>query len=84
MTRATVRARIGISLVLFLTGFVFANWATLAYLGSFAGPALIGGLAHYVGLAAALLLPALLVTASALGARALTPARTITPERGHP
>lgn len=42
---------------------VVARVSTLAYLGSFAGPALIGGLAHYVGLAAALLLPALLVTA---------------------
>ncbi|SMD22770.1 hypothetical protein [Kibdelosporangium aridum] len=63
-----------------LTGFVFANWAACI-------PAIkdaVGGLADYVGLAAALLLPALLVTASALGARALTPARTVTSERGHP
>jgi predicted MFS family arabinose efflux permease len=48
-----------------------ARVSTLAYLGSFAGPALIGGLASAYGLPLALGLPALLVLATAFGARAV-------------
>jgi MFS family permease len=45
--------------------------STLGYLGSFAGPAIIGGLAGHVGLRAALALPAALVLITAFGARAV-------------
>jgi fucose permease len=48
-----------------------ARVSTLAYLGSFAGPALIGSLATLSGLPLALGLPALLVLATAFGARAV-------------
>jgi fucose permease len=51
---------------------VVARVSTLGYLGSFVGPALIGGLAAPFGLALALALPALLVSATALGASAVT------------
>jgi fucose permease len=48
-----------------------ARVSTLAYLGSFVGPGLIGGLASLFGLPLALGLPALLVLATAFGARAV-------------
>jgi fucose permease len=48
-----------------------ARVSTLAYLGSFVGPALIGGLASRFGLPVALGLPALLVAATVLGSKAL-------------
>jgi len=48
-----------------------ARVSTLAYLGSFVGPALIGGLATLAGLPLALALPAVLVVATAFGARAV-------------
>ncbi|MDQ4026877.1 MAG: MFS transporter, partial [Actinomycetota bacterium] len=51
-----------------------ARVSTLAYLGSFAGPALIGALASSFGLARALALPALLVAITAAGAEAVRPA----------
>jgi fucose permease len=46
-----------------------ARVSTLAYLGSFVGAALIGGLASLFGLPVALGLPTLLVLATAFGAR---------------
>jgi hypothetical protein len=46
-----------------------ARVSTLAYLGSFVGPAFIGGLASPFGLPVALALPALLVAATVFGAR---------------
>ena len=48
-----------------------ARVSTLAYLGSFVGPALIGALATLFGLPLALGLPALLVVGAAFGARAV-------------
>lgn len=48
-----------------------ARVSSLAYLGSFVGPALIGGLAALSGLPLALGLPALLVLVTAFGARAV-------------
>ncbi|HEV2743563.1 MAG TPA: MFS transporter [Rubrobacter sp.] len=48
-----------------------ARVSTLAYLGSFAGPALIGGLATLWSLPVALALPAVLVLATAFGAKAV-------------
>jgi hypothetical protein len=48
-----------------------ARVSTLGYLGSFAGPALIGTLAHPVGLAGAMLLPGCAVAATGLAARAV-------------
>jgi hypothetical protein len=48
-----------------------ARVSTLAYLGSFVGPALIGGLATFAGLSLALALPAVLVLATAFGAGAV-------------
>ena len=48
-----------------------ARVSTLGYLGSFVGPALVGGLASLSSLPLALGLPALLVLATALGARAV-------------
>jgi hypothetical protein len=48
-----------------------ARVSTLGYLGSFVGPALVGGLASLSSLPLALGLPALLVLATAFGARAL-------------
>ena len=48
-----------------------ARVSTLGYLGSFVGPALVGGLASATSLPLALGLPALLVLATALGARAV-------------
>ncbi len=48
-----------------------ARVSTLGYLGSFVGPALIGGLASLSSLPFALGLPALLLFATALGARAV-------------
>ena len=48
-----------------------ARVSTLAYLGSFVGPALIGGLATLYDLPLALGLPALLVLATTFGARAV-------------
>jgi fucose permease len=48
-----------------------ARVSTLAYLGSFVGPALIGGLATLWSLPVALGLPAVLVLATAFGARAV-------------
>jgi len=45
--------------------------STLGYLGSFVGPALVGGLASLSSLPLALGLPALLVLATAFGARAV-------------
>jgi predicted MFS family arabinose efflux permease len=55
-------------------GIAAARVSTLAYLGSFTGPAVIGVLAERVGLAAALAVPAIVVAATALGAGALAPA----------
>lgn len=52
-----------------------ARVSTLAYLGSFAGPALIGGLASQFGLPLASGLPAVLVTATWLGAHAVGAAK---------
>jgi fucose permease len=48
-----------------------ARISTLAYFGSFVGPALIGGLASRFSLPAALGLPAFLVAATVLGSKAL-------------
>jgi fucose permease len=48
-----------------------ARVSTLGYLGSFVGPALVGGLASLSSLPLALGLPVLLVLATALGARAV-------------
>ncbi len=48
-----------------------ARVSTLGYLGSFAGPVLVGGLASATSLPLALGLPALLVLATAFGARAV-------------
>jgi Major Facilitator Superfamily len=48
-----------------------ARVSTLGYLGSFVGPALVGGLASLTCLRLALGLPALLVLATALGAKAV-------------
>jgi hypothetical protein len=48
-----------------------ARVSTLGYLGSFVGPALVGGLASLSSLPFALGLPALLVLATAFGARAV-------------
>jgi Na+/melibiose symporter-like transporter len=48
-----------------------ARVSTLGYLGSFVGPALVGGLASLSSLPLALGLPALLVLATAFGARAV-------------
>jgi Na+/melibiose symporter-like transporter len=48
-----------------------ARVSTLGYLGSFVGPALVGGLASATSLPLALGLPALLVLATALGVRAV-------------
>ncbi len=48
-----------------------ARVSTLAYLGSFVGPALIGGLATLWSLPLALVLPAVLVLATVFGARAV-------------
>jgi fucose permease len=48
-----------------------ARVSTLGYLGSFVGPALVGGLASLSRLPLALGLPALLVLATAFGARAV-------------
>ena len=48
-----------------------ARVSTLGYLGSFVGPALVGGLASLTCLPLALGLPALLVLATALGAKAV-------------
>jgi hypothetical protein len=48
-----------------------ARVSTLGYLGSFVGPALVGGLASLSSLPLALGLPALLVLATAFGARAI-------------
>ena len=48
-----------------------ARVSTLAYLGSFVGPALIGGLATLWSLPMALALPAVLVLATAFGAKAV-------------
>ena len=48
-----------------------ARVSTLGYLGSFVGPALVGGLASLSSLPLALGLPALLVLATALGAKAV-------------
>jgi fucose permease len=48
-----------------------ARVSTLGYLGSFVGPALVGGLASLSSLPLALGMPALLVLATALGARAV-------------
>ena len=48
-----------------------ARVSTLGYLGSFVGPALVGGLASATSLPLALGLPVLLVLATALGARAV-------------
>jgi hypothetical protein len=50
---------------------VAARISTLAYFGSFVGPALIGGLASRFSLPAALGLPAFLVAATVLGSKAL-------------
>lgn len=50
---------------------VAARVSSLAYLGSFVGPALIGGLAALSGLPLALGLPVLLVLVTAFGARAV-------------
>jgi MFS family permease len=55
-------------------GAAAARVSTLAYLGSFAGPALIGVLASSFGRARALALPALLVAITAAGAEAVRPA----------
>ena len=51
-----------------------ARVSTIGYLGSFAGPGLIGALAGPLGLPVALALPAVLVAGAALGARAVAPA----------
>jgi Major Facilitator Superfamily len=51
-----------------------ARVSTIAYLGSFAGPGLIGALAGPLGLPVALALPAVLVAGTALGARAVAAA----------
>jgi MFS family permease len=48
-----------------------ARVSTLGYLGSFVGPALVGGLASLSSLPLALGLPALLILATAMGARAV-------------
>jgi len=48
-----------------------ARVSTLGYLGSFVGPALIGGLASLSSLPFALGLPVLLISATAFGARAI-------------
>lgn len=48
-----------------------ARVSTLGYLGSFVGPALVGGLASLSNLSLALGLPALLILATAFGARAV-------------
>ena len=48
-----------------------ARVSTLGYLGSFVGPALVGGLASLTSLPLALGLPALLILATAFGARAV-------------
>ena len=48
-----------------------ARVSTLGYLGSFVGPALVGGLASLSNLPVALGLPAVLVLATAFGARAV-------------
>jgi Major Facilitator Superfamily len=48
-----------------------ARVSTLGYLGSFVGPALVGGLASLTSLPLALGLPALLVLVTAFGARAV-------------
>ena len=48
-----------------------ARVSTLGYLGSFVGPALVGGLATLSNLPLALVLPALLILATAFGARAV-------------
>jgi hypothetical protein len=52
-------------------GTAVARVSMLGYLGSFAGPALIGALASAVGLRAALLLPAAAVAVTALAARSV-------------
>jgi hypothetical protein len=54
-----------------------ARVSTLAYLGSFTGPAVIGFLADRIGLAAALALPALVVALTAFGARAVASAADV-------
>jgi fucose permease len=54
------------------TGDVVARISTLAYFGSFVGPALIGGLAGSFGLSGALMLPALLITGTAFAANVLS------------
>jgi Major Facilitator Superfamily len=51
-----------------------ARVSTIGYLGSFAGPGLIGALAGPLGLPVALALPAVLVAGTALGARAVAAA----------
>jgi Major Facilitator Superfamily len=51
-----------------------ARVSTIGYLGSFAGPGLIGALAGPLGLPMALALPAVLVAGTALGARAVAAA----------
>jgi MFS family permease len=51
-----------------------ARVSTIAYLGSFAGPGLIGALAGPLGLPVAFALPAVLVAGTALGARAVAAA----------
>jgi hypothetical protein len=48
-----------------------ARVSTFGYLGSFVGPALVGGLASLSNLPVALGLPAVLVLATAFGARAV-------------
>jgi cyanate permease len=50
-----------------------ARVSTLGYLGSFAGPALIGSLAGPIGLATALVLPAVLVAGATLVAARVVP-----------
>jgi hypothetical protein len=54
-----------------------ARVSTLAYFGSFVGPALIGGLASLFSLPVALGLPAVLVAATAFGARAVRAAEDV-------
>jgi cyanate permease len=56
---------------------VVARISTLGYLGSFAGPAIIGALAGVVGLTLALVVPLLLLVFTAIAAGALAP------DRGH-
>jgi fucose permease len=60
-----------------------ARISTLAYLGSFTGPALIGFLADRAGLPLALGLPAALVTITAAGATAVARAGAATTSPGH-